>query len=223
MGDEVLGFSWERSSHATHATIPISQLIRKPAALSWEIAGSLYVVGCTAFAAVRAIDPRAGDTVVVSAASGGVGTLVVQLLNLRDVRVVGIASPDSEKILQGLGALPIHYGKNLAERLSAAVPDGIDAFIDLFGPEYVRLAASLDVPRDRIETVIAFAAAAELRTKAEGSAAASTREVLSEIANLLADGTLELPIAAKYPLERVRDAFEQLEQRHTHGKIVLIP
>ena len=80
VGDPVLGFSFRRSSHATYVSVPISQLIHKPPELSWEVAGSLYVVGCTAFAAVRAVDAKEGETVAVSAAAGGVGTVVVQLL-----------------------------------------------------------------------------------------------------------------------------------------------
>ena len=91
--DAVLGYSWRRSSHATHVAVPVSQLIHKPPELSWEAAGSLYVVGCTAYAAVRAVDAKAGETVAVSAAAGGVGTVVVQLLALRDAQVLGIASP----------------------------------------------------------------------------------------------------------------------------------
>src|SRR6202142_2403423 len=89
VGDEVLGFSFQRSSHATHATVPVDQLIHKPAELSWEVAGSLYVVGVTAYAAVRAVAPQPGETVAVSAAAGGVGSLVAKLLALRDVRVLG--------------------------------------------------------------------------------------------------------------------------------------
>ena len=80
VGDEVLGFSWRRSSHATHVAVPEAQLIVKPPELSWEVAGSLYVVGCTAYAAVRAVDAKEGDTVAVSAAAGGVGTVVAQLV-----------------------------------------------------------------------------------------------------------------------------------------------
>ena len=57
VGDEVLGFSFQRSSHATHTTVPVEQLIHKPTELSWEVAGSLYVVGATAYAAVRAVAP----------------------------------------------------------------------------------------------------------------------------------------------------------------------
>jgi NADPH:quinone reductase len=221
--DAVLGFSWRRSSHATHVSVPVSQLIHKPPELSWEIAGSLYVVGCTAYAAVRAVDPKAGETVAVSAAAGGVGTIVVQLLARRDSRVLGIASPSNADWLQSHGAVPVSYGDGLAERLQAAAPDGIDAFIDLFGPEYVQLAVDLGLARDRIETIAAFEKAQELGVKADGSVTASTPEVLTEMADLVASGAIEIPIAATYPLDRVADAFEQLERRHTRGKIVLIP
>src|SRR6202161_2693993 len=72
VGDHVLGFSFRRSSQATYVSVPISQLIHKPSALSWEVAGSLYVVGCTAYAAVRAVDAKQGETIAVSAAAGGV-------------------------------------------------------------------------------------------------------------------------------------------------------
>nr|WSY57361.1 NADP-dependent oxidoreductase [Streptomyces sp. NBC_00886] len=223
VGDEVLGFSWRRSSHATHVAVPASQLILKPAALSWEVAGSLYVVACTAWAAVDAVAAKPGETVAVSAAAGGVGTVVVQLLAVRGVHVLGIASPANADWLTAHGATPVPYGDGLAEALTASAPGGIDAFIDLFGPEYVQLAVDLDLPRDRIETIISFQKAQELGTKSAGSADASTREALTEMADLVASGRIEIPIAATYPLDRVRDAFAELEQRHTRGKIVLIP
>jgi NADPH:quinone reductase len=221
--DAVLGFSWRRSSHATHVAVPVSQLIHKPPELSWEVAGSLYVVGCTAYAAVRAVDPKAGETVAVSAAAGGVGTVVVQLLALREARVLGIASQANADWLRSHGAEPVPYGEGLAERLKAAAPDAIDAFIDLFGPEYVQLAVHLGIARDRIETIASFEKAQELGVKADGSGTASTPEVLTEMAGLVASGAIEIPIAASYPLERAADAFEELEHRHTRGKIVLIP
>jgi NADPH:quinone reductase-like Zn-dependent oxidoreductase len=221
--DAVLGFSWRRSSHATHVAVPVSQLIHKPPELSWEVAGSLYVVGCTAYAAVRAVDAQAGETVAVSAAAGGVGTVVVQLLALRGAKVLGIASPSNAEWLRSHDAVQVSYGEGLAERLKAASPDAIDAFIDLFGPEYVQLAVDLGIPRDRIETIASFEKAQEVGAKADGSATASTPEVLADMAGLVAAGAIEIPIAATYPLERVADAFEELEHRHTRGKIVLIP
>ena len=222
VGDSVLGVSFRRSSQATYVSVPISQLIHKPPELSWEVAGSLYVVGCTAFAAVRAVDPKRGETIAVSAAAGGVGTVVVQLLGLHGSHVLGIASEINAQWLRAHGAVPVSYGDGLAERLRSA-GSNIDAFIDLFGPEYVELAVELGIPRDRIETIASFEKAQELGVKAEGSATASTPEVLTEMANLVASGAVEIPIAATYPLDRVADAYAELEQRHTRGKIVLIP
>ena len=222
-GDEVLGWSWTRSSHAEYVTVPAGQLIRKPAGLSWPVAGAMYVVAVTAYAAVRAVSAGPGDTVVVSAAAGGVGTVVVQLLKVRGASVIGIASAANHAWLTAHGVTPVTYGDGLADRLRAAAPDGIDAFIDLFGPDYVRLAVDLGVPLDRIETTIAFAAAQEYGTKAEGSSDASTTDVLAEMTDLVASGQVEIPIAASYPLDEVQQAYTELEQRHTRGKIVLIP
>ncbi len=223
VGDEVLGFSWQRSSHATHTAVPVGQLIRKPAAMSWPVAGSLYVVGAAAYAAVRAVAAQPGETVAVSAAAGGVGSIVVQLLVRHGARVLGIAGPGNADWLRAHGVTPVAYGDGLAGRLRAAAPDGIDAFIDLFGPEYVQLAVDLGVAPERIDTIIAMQKATEVGAKTEGSAEASTPAVLTEIANLVVSGAVDFDIAATFPLDRVADAYEVLEQRHTHGKIVLLP
>lgn len=223
VGDEVLGFSFRRSSHATHTAVPVDQLIRKPREMSWEVAGSLYVVGATAYAAVRAVEPQPGETVAVSAAAGGVGGLAVQLLVLRKARVLGIAGPGNADWLRAHDVIPIAYGDGLADRLREAAPDGIDAFIDLFGPDYVQLAVDLGVAPERIDTIISFQKAGEVGAKTEGSAEASTPEVLTELADLIVTGAIDFEVAATYPLDRVADAFEELEKRHTRGKIVLLP
>jgi NADPH2:quinone reductase len=223
VGDEVLGWSWNRSSQAEYVAVPAGQLIVKPPALSWPVAGSLYVVGVTAYAAVRAISVQPGETVVVSAAAGGVGALVIQLVKVKGAEVIGIASEPNHDWLRAHGVTPVSYGDDLKERILALAPNGVDAFIDLFGPEYVRLAVELGVPRDRIETIISFDAAKEYGTQAAGSGDATSTEVLAEVAELVASGQIEVPIADTYPLERVKDAYDELEKRHTRGKIVLIP
>ncbi|OBK53197.1 NADP-dependent oxidoreductase [Mycobacterium sp. 1081908.1] len=223
VGDEVLGFSFRRSSHATHTAVPENQLIRKPPELSWEVAGSLYVVGVTAYAAVRAVDPQPGETIAVSAAAGGVGGLVVQLLALRKAVVLGIAGPGNADWLRAHGVTPVEYGEGLADRLREVAPDGIDAFIDLFGPDYIQLALDLGVAPERIETIISFQKAGEVGAKTEGSVDASTPEVLAEMADLIARGAIDFEVAGTYSLDRVADAFEELEKRHTRGKIVLLP
>jgi NADPH:quinone reductase-like Zn-dependent oxidoreductase len=223
VGDLVLGWSWERSSQAELVNVPADQLIAKPPKLDWEPAGGLYVVGVTAFAAARAVGAGPGDTIAVSAAAGGVGSVLVQLLRVRGATVLGIASDANREWLESKGATQIAYGDGLAERLRAAAPDGIDAFVDLFGPEYVELAIELGVAPERIETIIAYAKAAEVGAKAEGSSEATSPAILAEMADLVASGQIEVPIAATYPLSEVRAAFEALEERHTRGKIVLSP
>ena len=223
VGDDVAGWSWARSSHAEYVAVPGNQLVTKPPLVSWEAAGSLAVAGCTAWAAVAAVEPRSGDTIVVSAAAGGVGVIAVQLLVESGARVLGIASESNHHWLEAHGVVPIAYGDGLAERVRAAAPDGVDASIDLFGPQYVDLALELGVAPERINTIIAFERAVEVGARTDGSAVGTSTDVMSELLALMAEGKLEIPIAATYPLEQVRDAYRELEQRHTLGKIVLHP
>ena len=109
---------------------------------------------------------------------------------------------------------------DLADRLRKT---RIDAFIDTHGAGYVKLAGELGVPRDRIQTIIDFAAVREYGVNAEGSNAARNASVLAELAGLVASGDLEVPIAATFPLDQVRAAFSLLGQGHIRGKIVLLP
>jgi NADPH2:quinone reductase len=145
------------------------------------------------------------------------------LAKVSGATVIGIASEANHGWLSSVGVIPVAYGDGLADRIRAAAPSGVDAFIDTFGEEYVHLAVGLGVKPERIDTVIAFEAAKEIGAKAEGSAYAATAAVLHELADLLALQTITLPIAHTYPLESVRDAYAQLEKRRTRGKIVLIP
>jgi NADPH:quinone reductase-like Zn-dependent oxidoreductase len=224
-GDEVIGFTNERASHAELALVGAGNLTRKPAELSWEVAGALFVVGATAHAAVRAVAPRDGETVVVSGAAGGVGSLAVQLARRTGATVIGLAGEPNHDWLRSHDVTPVVYGDGVAERIRAAgAGDGVDALIDTFGGGYVDLAIELGVEPERIDTIIDYQAAqAHVGVKTDGSAAGASAPMLGELAALLAANELELPIAATYPLERVQDAYRELERRHTRGKIVLLP
>ncbi len=76
---------------------------------------------------------------------------------------------------------------------------------------------------ERVNTIINFEAAQRYGVKTDGSAAAASAEVLAELARLIEEGELEVPIAHAYPLDQVQDAYRELEARHTRGKIVLTP
>ncbi|MFJ1765279.1 NADP-dependent oxidoreductase [Amycolatopsis sp. NPDC088138] len=223
VGDEVIGFVHTRSSQAEFVVAPAENLTPRPDGVSWEAAGSLYVAGATAYAAVRAVYPREGETVVVSGAAGGVGSLAVQLAKLSGATVIGLASEANHAWLRELDVVPVEYGEGVEERIEKAAPDGVHAFIDTYGDGYVDLALRLGVYAGRINTIIDFAAAGKYNVKAEGSAAASTADVLRELATLIAKGLLEVPVASVYPLAEVQDAYRELAQRHTRGKIVLVP
>jgi NADPH:quinone reductase-like Zn-dependent oxidoreductase len=224
VGAEVIGWTEERASHAEAVSVPAGQLVPKPPGISWEAAGSLYVAGGTAWSAVRAVNARPGETVAVSAAAGGVGSVAVQLARRAGATVIGIAGPANADWLTFLRVTPVTYGEDLADRLKAAVPHGIDAFIDCFGGGYVDLALALGVPKERIDTIIDWPAAQRTGAKMEGLAAVEDpAAVLSELAGLVAAGELAVPIADSYPLEQVREAYAQLEERHLRGKIVLLP
>jgi NADPH:quinone reductase-like Zn-dependent oxidoreductase len=158
--------------------------------------------------------------VAVSGAAGGVGSITVQLATRAGAEVIGIASPANHPWLAAHGVKPESYGADLAERLRET---RIDAFIDTHGGGYVKLAVELGVPRDRIQTIIDFAAVREYGVKAEGSSAAKNASVLAELATLIASGDLEVPIAATFPLDQVRAAFSLLGHGHIRGKIVLLP
>jgi NADPH:quinone reductase-like Zn-dependent oxidoreductase len=220
-GDEVLGWTDNRASHAELVVVQADEIVPKPQALAWEVAGSLYVVGATAWASVRAVDPQRGETVVVSGAAGGVGSLTVQLARRTGARVIGLAGAANHDWLREHDVIPVAYGDGVAERIRAAAPEGVDAFVDTFGG-YLDLALDeLGVAPERVNTIIP----PEQRdgVKSEGNFAGARPEVLAELAELLVAGELDLPIAATYPLDQVREAYTELAKRHTRGKIVLVP
>jgi NADPH:quinone reductase-like Zn-dependent oxidoreductase len=220
-GDEVLGWSEERSAQAEYVVSNPSRLIAKPPTLDWFRAGSLFVVASTAVGAVRAVAPGPGDVVAISNAAGGVGSLAMQLARRAGARVIGIASDANEKFLAAVGVEHVTYGDGLAERLRALAPKGIDAFLDFFGGGYVELALALGVAPERIDTIADFAAAAKHGIKTDGSSAAASRETLAFVANLIAWGEIVMPLAAVYPLALFKNAYAELARRKAHGKIVL--
>jgi NADPH:quinone reductase-like Zn-dependent oxidoreductase len=224
-GDEVIGWVDTRSAQAEYAVVDADNLASKPADVPWEVAGALGVAGFTAWAAIRAVNLKAGDTVAVSAAAGGVGSLTVQLARRAGATVVGIAGPDNLEWLREHGAIPVKYGEDLVGRIFDALltTPQVDAFIDTYGGDYVEFAINeLGVEPSRVDTIVRFDAVREYGVKSEGNAAGASAATLAELAQLIAAGELEVPITATYPLDQVREAYERLATGHVRGKIVLL-
>lgn len=219
LGREVLGGA-PFQAHAELVVATPDALIDKPARLDWDRAGSLAIVARTASASVRAIAPGPGDTVLVSAAAGGVGVVACQLLLRAGARVIGTASEANHAFLRELGVEPVPYGEGLPAAVRAIAPEGITAALDNHGEASVRAALELGAPPQRVNTIAYYAGPAELGVQAVGAGAAEPGD-LAEAAELIASGELVLPIEAVFPLEQVREAYALLLGGHLRGKIVL--
>jgi len=189
---------------------------RTPDGLDDRTAAALTIAGCTAAAALAVVAPEPGDTVLIGGAGGGVGVFAVQLALLAGARVIGTGSASSADALRALGAEPVVYGDGLVERVRAMAPEGVTAAMDLHGTETGWAARELGVPDRRITTI---ATQIEGITPANGARAAAG--AIEEIAGLVAQGRIRVPIAATFPIEQVRDAVELQAGRHVHGKVVI--
>jgi NADPH2:quinone reductase len=222
VGDEVIGWTDERSAQADFVTVPADQLTRRPPSVSWEQAGSLYVAGGTAVGMADGVPATSGETAVVFGATGGVGSILTQLLINNGVRVLSVAGPANDDWVRSVGAEPVHYGDGLERRLREAAPLGINAAYDAFGAGYVELAVGLGVATDRVITIIDFDAAERAGAKTVFGHQVTSADALAHLAGLIESGELTIPIAATFPLARVREAYRQLAERHSLGKIVLL-
>lgn len=222
VGDRVFGGALSRAV-ADYVVIDVAGTVatggaahHTPDGVDDRTAATLAIAGSTAAAALAVVDAGPGDTLLVGGAGGGVGVFVVQLARNAGARVIGTGSVSSADALRALGAEPVAYGDGLAERVRALIPAGLTAAIDLYGTETVQAARELGVPDERITTI---AAQVDGITPANGANAAPG--AVEEIARLVASGRIRVPIAASFPMERIRAAVELQAGRHVHGKVVI--
>jgi NADPH:quinone reductase-like Zn-dependent oxidoreductase len=216
-GDEVFG-TVPDGAFQTHLVADASFFARTPPSLPWEVAGSLALVGQTAWDALASQPVEAGQTIVVSAAAGGVGGVLSQLAVLRGLRVIGSASPANHDWLRSRGIEPVTYGPGLVAEVRALAPDGVTAAFDLHGESAVRQLLELGIPPHRINTNAMDPSEFGIRRVGRGPTSIPT---LNALAALVVAGDVELPIAASFPFDEVADAFRRLETGHLRGKVVI--
>jgi NADPH:quinone reductase-like Zn-dependent oxidoreductase len=221
VGDEVLGWT-SFAAQAEYVVVKAERVAPKPAGLDWAVAGGIGLVGNTALRSTNSLELGPDDTVLVSAAAGGVGLLAVQFARATGATVVATASSANHDFLRGLGAIPVAYGDGQLDRLRAAVPRdaasaGYTAMLDNHGRDSVLLGLELGIRPDRINSI---ADSDELGIRTVGGGGKSAEE-LARLAHAAASGELQFPILATFPMDQVQDAYRLLETGHGLGKIVL--
>nr|WP_084956216.1 NADP-dependent oxidoreductase [Thermoactinospora rubra] len=217
VGTEVLGFT-QLGAYAEYVVVDTGQVTPKPPGLPWEVAGGLTAGVQTAEIALDNLGVGEGDTLLVHAAAGSVGTAAVQIARMRGARVIGTARPENHDYLRSLGAIPVEYGDGLLERVRRLGP--VTAVLDGAGGEALKVSLDLVEDRSRILTLVEHGQAEALGvrvTRGERSA-----ERLARYAALVAGGEMVFPVRRSYPLERAADAHREIEARHGRGKIVIV-
>jgi NADPH:quinone reductase-like Zn-dependent oxidoreductase len=222
VGDEVLGFSLT-PAYAQLALADPASLVAKPAEVPWEVAGSLAGAGGTAWNVLEELGVTKGETLLIHAATGGVGTFAVQLAVARGARVIGTAGEQHQEQLRSLGAIPVTYGPGLADRVRAIAPGGVDAVIDASGRGEIPLSIELAGGPERVLTLLAFDAAdTGIRIHVDGPGA-NLVPALNDILGLIEDGRLQVPIERTFPLTEAAAALDASQTGHVSGKLVLVP
>jgi NADPH:quinone reductase-like Zn-dependent oxidoreductase len=197
--------------------------VAKPEGLSWEGAAAFISVGEAAFRVLRHLGLKPGQTLVILGAGGSVGTIAVQLAAASGITVIGTAAEGDLGRLTALGATAVRYGDGWADRVRAAAPGGVDAVFDAAGAGLLADAIDLAGGADHVITIADdnFADHGVRFTGADPADRAP--EALPELAALMAEGRLDVPIWRTYPLAQAAQAHADIEARRNHGKIVLLP
>ena len=230
VGDEVIVYGGGVNGlFASEVTVPDAALTPKPAGLDWDRAAGLLLAGTTAEHTLTVVGAGPGDVVLIHGVAGSVGLVAAQRAIQRGARVIGTAAPGRHEALRAYGVEPVAYGEGLADRVRALAPDGVDAAIDTVGTdEAVDVSLELVPDRNRIVTVAAFGRLGDgIRAVGGGPGADPGTEIRAAarplLARLAADGELEVPVVATYPLSEAAEAMRVVQDGHAGGKVVLRP
>lgn len=227
VGSEVIVYPAKGGSYADTIVVPEASIIAKPANLSWEQASGLLLAGVTAADLVETVTVNPGDTILVHAAAGAVGSMAVQLAVARGATVIGTARADNHDYVRELGAVPVEYGPGLSDRVLEAAPGGVDAAIDTVGTEDAAdVSVELVADRTRIATTVPGPIAEERGITLVGMSAISTenrRNAQPALVEAAARGELHVRIAKVFALSDAAEAHRQLAEPHEPGKFILLP
>jgi NADPH:quinone reductase-like Zn-dependent oxidoreductase len=218
-GDRVFGFAVGGGA-AEYALL--RDYAKVPESLDFAGAAALPVAIETATRTLDLLGVSGGQTVLVNAAAGGVGSATVQLARERGARVIGTASERNHDYLRSLGAEPVAYGDRLVASVRELAPDGVDAAIDAAGAALADLVELAGSP-ERVVTIAAYEDAAKLGVRFSGGMGAERAlSALETVPRLIDEGRFELPVARTYALADGAEALRESQAGHVRGKLVLV-
>ncbi|MGC4748172.1 NADP-dependent oxidoreductase [Micromonospora sp. DT201] len=224
IGDHVFGVVDVAKLGGATAQFAVLHLwAHKPTAMPWAQAGAAGSSTETATRALDLLDLQPGMTLLIDGATGGVGSIAVQLATARGIRVIGTARTDNHDFLRTLGATPVTYGPGLADRVNALGTTRVDRALDVAGagslPELLQLTGSTAT----VVTLADFTAPAQGIRLSMGQLAGEPdgRHGLNTAAELFTEGRFTVPIDATFPIQKAADAHETAEHGSRRGKIVL--
>lgn len=245
IGDRVATFGPQRGAYASERNLPAASLFKLPDAIDFDTAAAALLKGCTAeFLAERAASVKPGDWVLVHAAAGGVGLILVQWLKAIGARVIGtVGSEDKAALAREAGAEEvILYRHEDVARRARAITSGAGVRVTYDGIGQATWDASLDATGRRGIIVSYGNADAPVTGVALGILATkgslyNTRPTLfdyyarpderaagaARLWDMITSGRLNITIGQRYPLEQAAQAHRDLEGRATHGSTLLIP
>jgi len=220
VGDRVFGFCADGAAQAELAVLPVYAPV--PASLDFAVAATLPAAVETAWRALDQLGVRDGVTLLVSGASGSIGSAAVQLAVARGARVIGTASPANHEYLRSLGAEPVAYGEGMPGRVRALAPHGVDLALDVAGsgvlPELIELAGG----PGHVVTLADSEGARKYGVRFSRGDDGRALHSLTGIGDLIESGRFVPPAVQTFPLAEVAEAHRVSERGHARGKLVLL-
>ena len=220
-GDRVAAYARKQvvsaGTFAEYVTVRVDDVAAVPDEVSDDVAAALPLAGLTALRVLETLAVTKGGTLLVHAASGGVGYLASQLAVAAGARVIGTASPANHDKLRAIGVTPVAHGDGLSERLAEVAPEGVDAVADLVG-------GVLDVSLAVLREGGRIASIADPAVEEHGGRWVWVRPDgprLEQLLEEVAAGRLEIDIDRVFPLEQTADAFAVSRAGTAKGKLVI--
>ncbi|MET3598283.1 NADP-dependent oxidoreductase [Martelella mangrovi] len=216
VGDAVFGLG----NHATAEYVVLKSWALKPDDMSFEMAAALPVAVETAWRILDQVQAKAGQTVLVSGASGAVGSIAVQLARHRGLTVIATASERNHDYLRKLGATPTTYGPGLAARVRELAPGGVDIALDIAGSGIIDELIEITGDAARVISIADFSASdrgalfSPTQLKNPGA-------LFAEAARLYTEGALRLDVQKTFPMEKTGEAQALSAEGHVTGKLVI--